>query len=210
MAITDGLSIGCSDLQASGGIQRVFIREWNLKADGITTAPDQIALGTGTITSIADGDGLTSKWGVFESKIETPAITISGTSEKNVNTYECNLTFMLPKMDLTKRNRIQDFAGKCLMVMAEDTNGTYFVLGVSDVLTGGDGGLDIPVGSHIGTRPQTFARLASVEGGSGAAFSDENGLTVTITCTQYELPRNYVAAGVAPSIDSTGLFVTIT
>ena len=133
MAITDGLSIGCSDLQASGGIQRVFIREWNS-----TGSPDQIALGTGTITSIADSGGTNSTWGVFESKIETPAITISGTSEKNVNTYECNLTFMLPKMDLTKRNRIQDFAGKCLMVMAEDTNGTYFVLGVSDVLTGGD------------------------------------------------------------------------
>lgn len=203
MAITDGLSIGCSDLQASGGIQRVFIREWNS-----TGSPDQIALGTGTITSIADSVGTNSTWGVFESKIETPAITISGTSEKNVNTYECNLTFMLPKMDLTKRNRIQDFAGKCLMVMAEDTNGTYFVLGVSDVLTGGDGGLDIPVASHIGTRPQTFARLASVEGGSGAAFSDENGLTVTITCTQYELPRTYVNA-TAPSIATDGLSVTI-
>lgn len=203
MAITDGLLIGCSDLQASGGIQRVFIREWNS-----TGSPDQIALGTGTITSIADSVGTNSTWGVFESKIETPAITISGTSEKNVNTYECNLTFMLPKMDLTKRNRIQDFAGKCLMVMAEDTNGTYFVLGVSDVLTGGDGGLDIPVASHIGTRPQTFARLASVEGGSGAAFSDENGLTVTITCTQYELPRTYVNA-TAPSIAADGLSVTI-
>lgn len=203
MAITDGLLIGCSDLQASGGIQRVFIREWNS-----TGSPDQIALGTGTITSIADSVGTNSTWGVFESKIETPAITISGTSEKNVNTYECNLTFMLPKMDLTKRNRIQDFAGKCLMVMAEDTNGTYFVLGVSDVLTGGDGGLDIPVAFHIGTRPQTFARLASVEGGSGAAFSDENGLTVTITCTQYELPRTYVNA-TAPSIAADGLSVTI-
>tara|TARA_R110000868_G_C10869413_1_gene762154 strand:+ start:648 stop:1262 length:615 start_codon:yes stop_codon:yes gene_type:complete len=203
MAITDGLSIGCSDLQASGGIQRVFIREWNS-----TGSPDQIALGVGTITSIADSGGTNSTWGVFESKIETPAITVSGTSEKNVNTYECNLTFMLPKMDLTKRNRIQEFAGKCLMVMAEDTNGTYFVLGVSDVLTGGDGGLDIPVASHIGTRPQTFARLASVEGGSGAAFSDENGLTVTITCSQYELPRNYVNA-TAPDIAADGLSAEI-
>ncbi len=68
MAITDGLSIGCSDLQASGGIQRVFIREWNLKADGTTTAPDQIALGTGTITSIADGDGLTSNGGCLKAR----------------------------------------------------------------------------------------------------------------------------------------------
>ena len=25
----------------------------------------------------------------------------------------------------------------------------------------------------------------------GAAFADQNGVTVTITCTQYELPRTY-------------------
>lgn len=203
MAIASGLTTTCTNLQASGGIQTVFIREWNS-----TGSPDQIAtLGTGTITSIADSGGTNSTWGVFETKLETPVLAISGTSEMNVNTYECSLTFMLPQMDLARRNSITDFQGKCLQVMMLDTNGTYFVMGISGTLTGGDSNLDLAAASHIGTRPQTFARLASVEGGTGAAFSDENGLTVTLTCTQYELPRTYT--GSAPTISASGLVATV-
>ena len=183
MAIASGLTTTCTNLQASGGIQTVFIRKWNS-----TGSPDKIAtLGTGNITSIADSGGTNSTWGIFETKLESPVLAISGTSEMNVNTYECTLTFNIPQLDLARRNSITEFQGKCLQVMMLDANGTYFVMGISGTLTGGDGGLDLAQASHIGTRPQTFARLASVEGGTGAAFSDENGLTVTLTCTQYEL-----------------------
>ena len=68
MAITDGLAIACGDLQATGGIKRVLIREWNS-----TGSPDDIILGaTGvhTVTSIMDSSGSNSTWGVFENKIE--------------------------------------------------------------------------------------------------------------------------------------------
>tara|TARA_R100001463_G_scaffold3547_1_gene14306 strand:+ start:1560 stop:2180 length:621 start_codon:yes stop_codon:yes gene_type:complete len=205
MAIADGLTTTCTNIQASGGIQTVFIREWNS-----TGSPDQIAtLGTGTITSIADSGGSTSTWGVYETKLETPALSITGTSIGNANTYECNLTFNLPQLDLARRNSMTDLQGKCLQVMMLDTNGTYFVIGISGTLTGGDGGLDLAAASHIGTRPQTFARLSAIEGGTGAAFSEETGLTVTLTCTQYELPRTYVAAGAAVSINAAGLVATV-
>jgi hypothetical protein len=203
MAIADGLTTTCTNIQSSGGIQTVFIREWNS-----TGSPDQIAtLGTGTITSIADSGGSTSTWGVYETKIETPALSVTGASVGNANTYECNLTFNLPQLDLARRNSITDLQGKCLQVMMLDTNGTYFVIGISGTLTGGDGGLDLAVASHIGTRPQTFARLSAVEGGTGAAFSDETGLNVTLTCTQYELPRTYT--GGIPTISATGLVATV-
>jgi hypothetical protein len=205
MAIADGLTTTCSNIQASGGIKTVFIREWNS-----TGSPDQIAtLGTGTITSIADSGGSTSTWGVYETKIETPILNVTGASVGNANTYECTLTFNLPQFGLARRNRITDLQGKCLQVMMLDTNGTYFVMGISGTLTGGDDGKDLAAASHIGTRPQTFARLSAVEGTSGAAFSDETGLTVTLTCTQYELPRTYVAAGAAVSISATGLVATV-
>ena len=206
MAITDGLAIGCGDLQATGGIKRVLIREWNS-----TGSFDDIifgAAGAHTITSIQDSSGTTSTWGVFENKIETPALVVSGTTEKNVSTYECSVSFNLPKMDLIKTNRLQEFTGKCLMVLAEDTNSDWFVLGISNTLTGSDGNLDPNTAGDSGTRQQTFATLGSIEGGSGAAFSDENGLTVTLTCTQFELPRLYVNA-VAPSISATGLTATV-
>jgi hypothetical protein len=203
MAIADGLTTTCTNIQSSGGIQTVFIREWNS-----TGTPDQIAtLGTGTITSIADSGGTNSTWGVYETKIETPVLSVTGASVGNANTYECNLTFNLPQLDLARRNSITDLQGKCLQVMMLDTNGTYFVIGISGTLTGGDGGLDLAAASHIGTRPQTFARLSAVEGGTGAAFSDETGLNVTLTCTQYELPRTYT--GGTPSISATGLVATV-
>jgi hypothetical protein len=211
MAIADGLTTTCTNIQSSGGIQTVFIREWNFVQSDGSTAPDMIAtLGTGTITSIADNGGSTSTWGVYETKIETPVLSVTGASVGNANTYECNLTFNLPQLDLARRNSITDLQGKCLQVMMLDTNGTYFVIGISGTLTGGDGGLDLPTASgHIGTRPQTFARLSAVEGGTGAAFSDETGLNITLTCTQYELPRTYVAAGAAVSINAAGLVATV-
>ena len=205
MAIASGLATGCADLQASGGIQTVFIRKWNS-----TGSPDKIAVSlVNKITSIADSVGSTSTWGVFETKLETPALSVSGTSVGNVNTYECSLTFNLPQMDLDRRSALADLEGECLQVMMLDTNSNYWVMGISDTLTGGDGGLDIPAASHIGTRPQTFARLGSVEGVTGAAFSDENGMTITLTCTQYEFPRLYVPAGAAVSIGATGLIATV-
>jgi len=210
MAITDGLAIGCGDLQASGGIKNILIREWNS-----TGSADEILLGSAgahTVTSIIDSAGISSTWGVFESKIETPALVVSGTTQGNVSTYECSISFNIPKMDLAKTNVLQDFTGKCLMVLAEDTNSDWFVLGISNTLTGSDGNLDPSTSGDTGTRQQTYARLGSIEGGSGAAFSDENGLTVTLTCTQFELPRLYVNVGgvsTTPVITSTGLTATV-
>ena len=208
MAIDTGLAIGCSDLQASGGIQNILIREWNStgSADDITLG----AAGAHTVTSIMDSGGIDSDWGVYETKIETPALIISGTTQGNVSTYECSITFNLPKMDLTKINKLQEFTGKCLMILAEDTNNDWFVLGISNTLTGSDGNLDPKITADTGNRQQTFAKLGSIEGGSGAAFSDENGLTVTLTCTQYELPRLYVNTATpvenqTPTIAATGL-----
>ena len=188
MALTSGLSITCPDIEATGGIDLILLREWNS-----TGSPDLIELGSGThtVTSIQKSGPANANWGVYEFKIETGQMTVTGNTEMGVSTYECAVSFMIPKMDLDNIDALQTFNGKCLQVIARDTNGTFFVLGISDTLTGGDFGLDIPAASHIGTRPQTFAKLMSMEGGTGQAFADDNGLTVTIGCTQYELPRTY-------------------
>ncbi len=52
-------------------------------------------------------------------------------------------------------------------------------------------------------RSQTYARVMSIEGGTGAAFSDEIGVTVTIGCTQYEIPRKYEGTIVLGSTGKT-------
>jgi len=204
MAITDGLSTGCTALQASGGLTHVLIREWNS-----TGSPDEIQITqAGSIASITDSGGTTATWGVFESKIETSSLTVSGSISKNVSTYDCNVSFYIPEISYTIMTRISELKGKCLMVLVKDTNSKWINIGISDVLTGSDGGLDIPSNSPanlIGTRPQTFATLSAVEGGTGAAFSDENGLLVTLNCIQYELPRTL---SVTPTILADGLSAT--
>ena len=57
-------------------------------------------------------------------------------------------------------------------------------------------------------RTQQYATLASIDGGTGTAFSDEIGVTVTITCRSFETPRNY-AGTIALDADGLGLTTTV-
>ena len=43
----------------------------------------------------------------------------------------------------------------------------------------------------VASRSQTFLNVASMEGGSGSAFTDDNAITVNLMAKQYELPREY-------------------
>ncbi len=58
---------------------------------------------------------------------------------------------------------------------------------------------------------QTFLNLASMEGGTGAAYSDQNGLTISLLARQFELPRQYDAAsGAGLVVDTSALTATTT
>ena len=200
MAIESGLAIECVDLQAAGGTRYILIREW-------TTGDTVTFGGTHEVTSIVDNGGVNAVWGVYESRIESSSLTITGGNEGNdTNTYECVLSFYLPRLAPAKMERLQSFEGACLMciVIDSDSDADYQenqVIGISDKYSNQDSDL----------RNQTYARLLSIEGGTGAAFSDENGVTVTITCTQYELPRGYnEASGTGITIGATGLTAVTT
>ena len=58
------------------------------------------------------------------------------------------------------------------------------------------------------TRSQTFGNFASAEGGSGAAYSDENGITISLMSRQFEMPREYVSGVIA--LTGTGITATTT
>ena len=214
MSIESGLSIGCTDLQASGGLSHVLIREWNNLSGTDTVTFDHT--GNWKVTKIVNSANTATEavWGVYESKIESSSLTIAATNEgKNITTYECTVSMYLPRLSEDKFLRLQEMQGKCLMVLCVDTNvaltngtgstGTYqgMLIGASDTLSN----------LESKARSQTWARIASIEGGSGAAFSDEDGVTVTLTCTQFEAPNAYYpAAGVGITIGSTGLTATTT
>jgi hypothetical protein len=176
MAIDTGLAIACADLQATGGITQILLRSWTA-TDAITYG----ATGTHSIASIlkvaADAD-----WFVYEFKNETPALTIAATKENGSTAFECGLSFFLPKTDVTKYTALQGMLNSCMMGIAIDTNGNKWVLGVSEKYANED----------VASRSQTFLNMATIEGGTGAAYSDESGVTVSLMARQFELPRKYV------------------
>ena len=193
MAIDTGLAIDCTDLQATGGIKQILLRSW--------AAGDTIVYGgTGvhTITSIKDTGGTDADWGVYEFKNETPALTINATKENGSTAFECGLSFTLPRMEVGKFNAIQDMLNACLMIIAVDTNDNAFVLGVSEKYRN----------ESVAERSQTFGQFASAEGGSGAAYSDENGVTISLMARQFEMPREYAPSATGITVASTGLTAT--
>lgn len=176
MAIDKGIDISCLDVQASGGIKHILLRGW-ATGDDITYANS----GAHGITSIVDTGGSTATWFLYEFKNETPALTINATKENGSTSFECNLSFMLPRMDTVKFHELQNMLDQCMMAIAVDTTGIQHVLGVSEKYEN----------SKISSRNQTFLNMSSMEGGTGAAYNDDNGLTITLTAKQYELPRIY-------------------
>ena len=191
MAIDTGLAIVCDDLQATGGIKRILIRAW--------TADDVVLFGSvnHSITSIKDL-AADAAWGVYEFKNETPALTINATKENGSTAFECGLSFFLPKLANEKFNLVQDILNSCLMVIAVDTNDNAFVLGVSEKYEN----------QSVISRSQTYAQLATVEGGTGAAYSDESGFTVSLMARQYEMPRQYVPSATGIIVAADGLTAT--
>ena len=176
MAIDKGIEIGCADIQAAGGIRHILLRGW-AAGDDI----DYINSGAHGISSLVDSGGSTATWFLYEFKNETPALTVNATKENGSTAFECGLSFMLPRMDTVKFHELQNMLDQCLMAIAVDTTGNAFVLGVSEKYEN----------NKVNSRNQTYLDLSSMEGGTGAAYNDDNGMTVTLMAKQYELPRVY-------------------
>ena len=189
MAIDTGLAIDCADLQSTGGITQILLRSWT-DTDTIVYG----ATGTHTIASILKV-AAAADWFVYEFKNETPALTINGTKENGSTAFECGLSFMLPRLELAKNNALQSMLNECMMGMALDTNGKWWVLGVSEKYANED----------VASRSQTFLNMATIEGGTGAAYSDESGVTVSLMARQFELPREYVGT---VTVDTAALTAT--
>tara|TARA_R110000823_G_scaffold243199_1_gene367483 strand:- start:295 stop:927 length:633 start_codon:yes stop_codon:yes gene_type:complete len=194
MAITDGMAVTCSDLQAVGGTRTIAIRKWLAVDVVVYTA----AAGTHAIDSIKEGAS-NADWGVYESRIESSSLTVTGSNEgKDTTTYECTLSWFIPGLTASEFARIHDFDdGGCLMALIIDNND--MTSGTTEATTNQFHNKVIGVSKKYenqgdNDRNQTYARLVSVEGGTGAAFSDEIGITVTIAATQYEIPRNYLGS----------------
>ena len=104
---------------------------------------------------------------------------------------------MIPQINNDRFAEFQAMLDTCMMGLVIDTNGSKWVVGASEKYANED----------VAAKSQTFLNLTSMEGGTGAAYSDEGGMTITLTARQFELPRKYVGT---VAVDTSALTATTT
>ena len=190
MAIDKGIGVECSNLQSTGGITQLLLRSW--------TTNDAVVYGNAAsehdIDSILTSSSAAA-WFVFENKNETGALTINATKENGSTAFECTLTFMVPQINNDRFAEFQAMLDTCMMGMVQDTNGLWWVVGASEKYANED----------VAAKSQTYLNFTSAEGGTGAAYSDESGMTITLTARQFELPRKYIGT---VTVDTSALTAT--
>ena len=180
MAIDTGLLVECSDLNAVGGIRQIILTDLG----NIATVAPSAAAADHIISSFV----ATSPWARFEFKNETAALAITGTKEGGSTAYECALSFYIPEMNADRMAQLSKLEDACPVAIVEMNSGEQFIIGYSYKYENLGGG------ATPWARNQTYANLTSIEGGTGSAYADDNGLTVTLTARQFELPFNYSGA----------------
>ena len=190
MAIDKGIGVECSNLQSTGGITQILLRTWDTN--------DAVVYGNAAsehdIDSILTSSSA-ANWFVFENKNETGALTINATKENGSTAFECTLTFMVPQINNDRFAEFQAMLDTCMMGMVQDTNGLWWVVGASEKYANED----------VAAKSQTYLNFTSAEGGTGAAYSDESGMTITLTARQFELPRRYIGT---VTVDTSALTAT--
>tara|TARA_A100001201_G_scaffold143319_2_gene144464 strand:- start:1364 stop:1960 length:597 start_codon:yes stop_codon:yes gene_type:complete len=198
MAIDNGIAVDCSALQSTGGIKTICLRSF-ASGDAVTFNNDAAKH---DVTKIVDSGGTSATWKVFEFKNETAELTVNATKENGSTVFECGLNFMIPQINNTKMHELQTMLNTCMMAIVVTTNDEKLVVGLSEKY------------ANSVTSPeknQTFLNLASMEGGTGAAYADQNGLTISLMARQFELPRQYdPASGAGLAINTSTLTATTT
>jgi len=190
MAIDKGIGVECSNLQSTGGITQILLRSWDTN--------DAVVYGNAASEHDIDSiltSASAANWFVFENKNETGALTVNATKENGSTAFECTLSFMVPQINNDRFAEFQAMLDTCMMGAVKDTNGSWWVVGASEKYANED----------VQAKNQTYLNFTSMEGGTGAAYSDESGMTITLTARQFELPRKYVGT---VTVDTSALTAT--
>jgi hypothetical protein len=175
MAI-ENLAIAHSDLEIRGGLQYVGV--------GLYSAVSGMAAG-GAFSTGADEHFVTLVGGdslaLFDLKQGTGSLTTSGSKEGGTIMFEHTVSFYVPNISTAHLSNLQTMANQDLVVITQGYDASQkHIIGMSKAYQASD---------SVRGNAQMYARLTSIEGGTGAALGDENGVTVTIVAQSGELPR---------------------
>ena len=176
--LTSGIAKGCRD--NSGGIKRVLIAN---KSKVSSIAPAQGAVGTpedtGVITSITMASASDYFYEFVPNKMSSNWVeNIQSNLQNGTIGYEQVLTLMFAKNEAAKRNQIKLLGQAEVVVMVEDYNNKYWMLGEIN-------GMELSGGNS----------------GSGTALTDMNGWNITLTGMEHEPAREVDSTIVDALID---------
>lgn len=165
-ALTSGRALDCRD--SVGGIKRLLITELANKATLTTTS------GAISAFTLSTGKQFWSYEQVRETSNFSEAMLAS--VENGTLAYETTLTAIFNKGETSTRNQIRLLAQNRLMIIAEDRNGKYWLLGETN-------GAELTAGSYA----------------SGTAMGDRNGYELTFVAKEAE-PMKEVASGLIATL----------
>ena len=165
-ALTAGRALDCRD--SVGGIKRLLITELANK--------NAYVVAGGAVTSLTCQLG--KQFFVYDQVRETSNFSevIQASVENGTLAYETTLTAIFNKGETATRNQIRLLAQNRLMIIAEDRNGKYWLLGAMN-------GAELTAGTYA----------------SGTAMGDRNGYELTLVAKEAE-PIKEVASGLIAAL----------
>jgi hypothetical protein len=147
-SLTTGYALGCRD--SVGGIKTIYVQGWNATGTVNTN-------GSGTVTGFT---GFSSGFYEYDLTKATSSMTetLNASIENGSLYYTPEVTFTINKLQVAVRNELRLLARNRLLVIVQDNNNRYWVLGAAN-------GLEATAGTA----------------GSGTAFGDRSGYEMTLT-----------------------------
>ena len=147
-SLTTGYALGCRD--SVGGIKTIYVQGWNATGTVNTN-------GSGTVTGFT---GFSSGFYEYDLTKATSSMTetLNASIENGSVSYTPEVTFTINKLQVAVRNELRLLARNRLLVIVQDNNNRYWVLGAAN-------GLEATAGTA----------------GSGTAFGDRSGYEMTLT-----------------------------
>lgn len=145
--LSSGFTLGCRD--NIGGIQEVYIGEWN---------GDTLTYVYGTNNIIGTFSAGTASFYTFEQEVETGSYTENGvySNENGTGFYEQTLVITLQKLDAALRNQLLILGQGKWRILIKDQRGHYWLMG-----------------------KQNPVRVSTSTPGLGKAYGDLNGAVIT-------------------------------
>jgi hypothetical protein len=147
-SLTTGYALGCRD--SVGGIKTIYVQGWNATGTVNTN-------GSGTVTGFT---GFSSGFYEYDLTKATSSMTetLNASIENGSIYYTPEVTFTINKLQVAVRNELRLLARNRLLVIVQDNNNRYWLLGSAN-------GLEATAGTA----------------GTGTAFGDRSGYEMTLT-----------------------------